>query len=339
MTGNLHDSDSESLNESCQLEQSNIADVMSPGTSTCSSRTNASKRNKSASDYRNELIECERKKILLIEQKMASNSDQSEKCDDYHFFMSLYLKDLTDDDEEDNISLAQLAQNLRPALSTTETHEFIDVDQSIAICASATEDDTVREVQEENENEQEVSEEQFTVPTLIDGLNAVSVLRKIVLFNEEFHMQGNCDDTLIKIQRELQNVSITLIVNMYCRRGCKMQSAGTGPAPGRGRDVAVTSLKIRQAKKTNRTVKTYHSTTRLCESKNFTKTTRFRFASHRDDVDGIWRSVVLSDDGSRRQELLLYSKDAVKWLPDKNKHHVPSATAYVSVATARFGLS
>ncbi|KPJ08947.1 hypothetical protein RR48_03620 [Papilio machaon] len=59
-----------------------------------------------------------------------------------------------------------------PALSTTETHEFIDVDQSIAICAPATEDDIVREVQEENENEQEDSEEQFTVPTLIDGLNA-----------------------------------------------------------------------------------------------------------------------------------------------------------------------
>lgn len=54
MTGNLHDSDSESLNESCQTEQSNIADVMSPS-------TNASKRNKTASDYRNEIIECERK--------------------------------------------------------------------------------------------------------------------------------------------------------------------------------------------------------------------------------------------------------------------------------------
>ncbi|KPJ06329.1 hypothetical protein RR48_14068 [Papilio machaon] len=98
--------------------------------------------------------------------------------------------DVIDDDEEDNISLAQLAQNLRPALSTTERHGVIDVDQSIAICAPATEDDIVREVQEENENEQEDSEEQFTVPTLIDGLNAVSVLRKIVLFNEEFHMHA-----------------------------------------------------------------------------------------------------------------------------------------------------
>ncbi|CAB3224874.1 unnamed protein product [Arctia plantaginis] len=75
--------------ESWQTEQSNIAEVMSPCTSTCSSRTNASKRNKTASDYRDELIECERKKKLLIEQKMASNSNQSEKCDDYQIFMSL----------------------------------------------------------------------------------------------------------------------------------------------------------------------------------------------------------------------------------------------------------
>ncbi|KAH9638830.1 hypothetical protein HF086_012783 [Spodoptera exigua] len=90
MTGNLHDSDdSESLNESCQTEQYNIADVMSLSASTCSSRTSASKRNKSASDYRDELIECQRKKILLIEQKMASNSEQPEKCDDYYFFISL----------------------------------------------------------------------------------------------------------------------------------------------------------------------------------------------------------------------------------------------------------
>lgn len=87
MTGNLNDSDSESLNESSNAEQHNIAYVMSP--STCSSRTNSSKRKKTASDYRDELIECERKKISLIEQKIASNSDQSERCDDYHFFMSL----------------------------------------------------------------------------------------------------------------------------------------------------------------------------------------------------------------------------------------------------------
>lgn len=86
MTGNLQDSDSESLNESSHADQH---DVMSPAASTSSSRTHASKRSKTASDYRDELIECERKKISLIEQKMASNSDQSEKCADYHFFMSL----------------------------------------------------------------------------------------------------------------------------------------------------------------------------------------------------------------------------------------------------------
>lgn len=30
-----------------------------------------------------------KKKFSLIEQKIASNSDQSERWDDYHFFMSL----------------------------------------------------------------------------------------------------------------------------------------------------------------------------------------------------------------------------------------------------------
>ncbi|XP_050679262.1 tigger transposable element-derived protein 4-like [Leptidea sinapis] len=126
-----------------------------------------------------------------VSQKTIANCFGHAGFKDLTSLITRTSDDVIDDDEEDNISLAQLAQNLRPALSTTETDEFIDVDQSIAICAPATEDDIVREVQEENENEQEDSEEQFTLPTLIDGLNAVSVLRKIVLFNEEFHMQGN----------------------------------------------------------------------------------------------------------------------------------------------------
>ncbi|XP_050672958.1 tigger transposable element-derived protein 4-like [Leptidea sinapis] len=151
-----------------------------------------------------------------VSQKTIANCFGHAGFKDLTSLITRTSDDVIDDDEEDNISLAQLAQNLRPALSTTETDEFIDVDQSIAICAPATEDDIAREVQEENENDQEDSEEQFTVPTLIDGLNAVSVLRKIVLFNEEFHMQVNCDDTLIKFQRELQNV--------YARQKCFKQT-------------------------------------------------------------------------------------------------------------------
>lgn len=60
--------------------------------------------------------------------------------------LTISSDDVTDNDEEDYISLAQLGQNLRPALSTTESAEFIDVDNSIAICAPATEDDIVRDV-------------------------------------------------------------------------------------------------------------------------------------------------------------------------------------------------
>lgn len=112
---------------------------------------------------------------------------------------------MTDDNEEDGISLAQLvAQNLQPALGITEVDAFIDIDNSIAICAPAAEDDIVS-VKEENDYEEEIKE-QFTVPSLNDGLNAISVLRKIVLFNEQFNKQINFDDTLVKIQRELQNL-------------------------------------------------------------------------------------------------------------------------------------
>ncbi|GBP50658.1 hypothetical protein EVAR_34166_1 [Eumeta japonica] len=84
-------------------------------------------------------------------------------------------KDDVIDDEEENISLAQLAQNLQPALSNTEADEFIDVDKSIAICAPAMDNDIVLEIQEESD-EQENSEEQFTVPILNDSLNAISEL-------------------------------------------------------------------------------------------------------------------------------------------------------------------
>ncbi|CAF4856881.1 unnamed protein product [Pieris macdunnoughi] len=101
----------------------------------------------------------------------------------------------------------------RPALSTTETEELIDVDNSIAIFAPATEEDIVQEVQEDSD-EQAETEEQFTVPTLYDGLNAVNVLRKIFLFKKHFHMQGNYDNTLIKIQRELQTAFYEL--NIFC---------------------------------------------------------------------------------------------------------------------------
>ncbi|VVC99119.1 unnamed protein product [Leptidea sinapis] len=87
MTGNLHDSDSESINESSHNTEETFTNVTSPGSST-NSRSNAPNR-KTASDYRDELIECERKKIYLIEQKMSSTHEQLEKCDDYHFFMSL----------------------------------------------------------------------------------------------------------------------------------------------------------------------------------------------------------------------------------------------------------
>ncbi|CAK1589602.1 unnamed protein product [Parnassius mnemosyne] len=72
-------------------------------------------------------------------------------------------------------------------------------------------DNIVQEVQKDNDEEEEETEEQFTVRTLNDGLNVVHVLRMIILFNEQFHIQRNYDDTFIKIQRQLQNSSRSLI--------------------------------------------------------------------------------------------------------------------------------
>ncbi|XP_047538392.1 major centromere autoantigen B-like [Vanessa atalanta] len=140
-----------------------------------------------------------------VSQKTIANCFRHAGFKDLPTVTSDYV---TDDDEEDNISLFQLAQNLRPASSTTEADAFLNIDRSIVTCASATEDNIVQEVREvkEENDEQDDSEEQFTVPTLSDGLNAVCVLRKIVLFYEQFHLQGNYNNKLIKLQRELQNV-------------------------------------------------------------------------------------------------------------------------------------
>lgn len=60
---------------------------------------------------------------------------------------------MTNDDEQENISLARFAQNPWPSLSTMEAKEFIDVYNSMASFAQAREDDTIREIQEENDEQ------------------------------------------------------------------------------------------------------------------------------------------------------------------------------------------
>ncbi|XP_014357327.2 tigger transposable element-derived protein 4-like [Papilio machaon] len=111
---------------------------------------------------------------------------------------------VTDDDEEE-VALAQLAQSLRPPLTVTEVEQFVNIDNSIAICPPAAEDNVQGIATVKEEMDDRDTEEEFSIPSLNDGLNAINVLRKIMLCKEQYQIQGNYDDTLINIKRELQN--------------------------------------------------------------------------------------------------------------------------------------
>lgn len=64
-------------------------------------------------------------------------------------------------------------------------------------------------ISEEQAEQQEVGEEQpeeeFKVPSLSEGLKAISVLRKIVICYERFQA-SNFEETLVKLEREMQYV-------------------------------------------------------------------------------------------------------------------------------------
>lgn len=106
-------------------------------------------------------------------------------------------------DDKNNITLAQLAANLQPSLSQAEVDDFIDVDSCLATSAPASEEDIMLE---------EEAEEEFKVPSLNEGLQAINVLRKIIMCNDNFRNCGNYDEMLVQMQRELQN--------SYARQKC-----------------------------------------------------------------------------------------------------------------------
>lgn len=68
--------------------------------------------------------------------------------------------------------------------------------------APVTEDDIIAKIKEKSDKQDEV--EQFTVPSLNEGLYAISVLRKIIICNDQFQ-SGNFEETLVKMQCELLN--------------------------------------------------------------------------------------------------------------------------------------
>ncbi|CAG5056224.1 unnamed protein product [Parnassius apollo] len=67
--------------------------VITDVTDTISQSSSGSKKRKCASDYREQFIELENKKIVLLQIKLSqattSSNDGEEKCEDYYFFKSL----------------------------------------------------------------------------------------------------------------------------------------------------------------------------------------------------------------------------------------------------------
>ncbi|CAH4036247.1 unnamed protein product [Pieris brassicae] len=103
-------------------------------------------------------------------------------------------------DEYDNVTLAELVAQLQRSTATEqriEIEEFIGIDDSVAVCALATEEEILAEAESNNHNtddeneDQQDPEEQFQPSTIFEALNAITVLQKFVAFNDQF----NTDDT------------------------------------------------------------------------------------------------------------------------------------------------
>ncbi|KAG5897906.1 hypothetical protein JTB14_017761 [Gonioctena quinquepunctata] len=114
-------------------------------------------------------------------------------------------------DEDNNVPLAQLVAQLHRSTATEpriEIEEFIGIDDNVAVCASATEEEILAEAESNNRNtdeeieDQQEHQEQFQPTTICEALNAITVLQKFVAFNDQF----NTDDTLTTMKRKIQNI-------------------------------------------------------------------------------------------------------------------------------------
>lgn len=98
-------------------------------------------------------------------------------------------------DEDDNVPLAELVTQLQRSTASEQTiqiEEFVGIDDSVAVCALATEEEILAEAESNNRNTDEENEdlqdpeEQFQPTTISEALNAVTVLQKFVAFNDQF---------------------------------------------------------------------------------------------------------------------------------------------------------
>ncbi|CAH4033511.1 unnamed protein product [Pieris brassicae] len=92
-------------------------------------------------------------------------------------------------DEDDNVALAELVAQLQRSTATEQRiqiEEFIGIDDSVAVCALATEEEILAEAERNNHNtddeneDQQDPEEQFQLSTIFEALNAITVLQKFV---------------------------------------------------------------------------------------------------------------------------------------------------------------
>ncbi|KAJ0170058.1 hypothetical protein K1T71_014664 [Dendrolimus kikuchii] len=110
-------------------------------------------------------------------------------------------------DEDNNVPLAQL-RRFTATEPRIEIEEFIGIDDNVAVCALATEEEIIAEAESNNRNtdeeneDRQVRQEQFQPTTICESLNAITVLQKFVAFNDQF----NTDDTLTTMKRKIQNI-------------------------------------------------------------------------------------------------------------------------------------
>lgn len=87
--------------------------------------------------------------------------------------------------------------------------EVVSVYNGVKQDYSLSDNEILTTISEEQADQREVAEEQpeeeFKVPSLSEGLNAISVLRKIVICYERFQA-GNYEETLVRLEREMQYV-------------------------------------------------------------------------------------------------------------------------------------
>ncbi|CAH3978477.1 unnamed protein product [Pieris brassicae] len=125
-------------------------------------------------------------KILLLVDNCFKDLSPSQAENDDDIPLARMIQST---DEDDNVALAELVAQLQRSTATEQRiqiEEFIGIDDSVAVCALATEEEILAEAERNNHNtddeneDQQDPEEQFQPSTIFEALNAITVLQKFV---------------------------------------------------------------------------------------------------------------------------------------------------------------